>query len=54
MKKIICDLCGKEIKNPEDYVEQAIIINGDNEGSADSDICRSCWEKEQLKQGDEK
>jgi len=45
MKKIYCDLCGKEIKDTN-FVEQTIFVNYNLEESTDLDICRKCWDKE--------
>jgi len=46
MIKLICDLCGKEIKD-KDYVEQSILIHYKLEESLEMIICKRCWENEE-------
>lgn len=48
MIKKFCDLCGKEITN-ENYVSQTLTLNWDLDNSADSIICKKCWEAEKKK-----
>ena len=48
MNKTYCDLCKKEIMG-NDFVQQSIMVYYDLDDSADSDICKKCWEKEERK-----
>jgi len=44
MKKIYCDLCGKEIKDIN-YVQQSILCYYNLYDNIEADICKKCWEK---------
>ncbi len=48
MKKLFCDLCGKEVKE-NDCIEQTIIFHNPLLTMSQGLYCNKCWNKEEKR-----